>query len=84
MSVLSFANNRSGQKVLCRNTFIPVMAAASEFEDPLQPGDKDLEREAARTGREKKMQEARLILARIRSAIRIPNLRCAAQESSLS
>src|SRR6266550_5268648 len=24
---LSFANNRSGQKLLCRNTFIPVMEA---------------------------------------------------------
>ena len=26
--MLSFANNRSGQKLLCRSTFIPVMEAA--------------------------------------------------------
>jgi hypothetical protein len=48
---------------------LALYALEREFEDPLQPGDKDLEKEAARTGREKKMQEARLVLARIRSAI---------------
>src|SRR3954452_12064881 len=34
MSLLSFANNRSGQKVQCRDTLIPVMEAAKLFPSP--------------------------------------------------
>jgi hypothetical protein len=45
----------------------------NELEGTPQPGDKGLEKEVARTGREKEMQEARIVLDVIRGAMESGN-----------